>query len=75
KNLLNYMGIIDGCKIAELKEKCYLNSTSNLYVATNPLVNELKECEIEDLFEEAVLKRELNGKTFEKSEKAFNDTR
>ncbi|EKM3212275.1 retron Ec67 family RNA-directed DNA polymerase/endonuclease [Listeria monocytogenes] len=75
KNLLNYMGIIDGCKIAELKEKCYLNSTSNLYVATNPLVNELKECEIEDLFEEAVLKTELNGKTFEKSEKAFNDTR
>ncbi|EAE8998731.1 retron Ec67 family RNA-directed DNA polymerase/endonuclease [Listeria monocytogenes] len=75
KNLLNYMGIIDDCKIAELKEKCYLNSTSNLYVATNPLVNELKECEIEDLFEEAVLKTELNGKTFEKSEKAFNDTR
>lgn len=75
KNLLNYMGITEDCKIAELKEKCYLNSTSNLYVVTNPLINELKECEIEDLFEEDVLKTELNGKIFEKSEKDFIDTR
>lgn len=75
KNLLNYMGITEDCKIAELKEKCYLNSTSNLYVVTNPLINELKECEIEDLFEEDVLKTGLNGKIFEKSEKDFIDTR
>ncbi|HDM9232780.1 TPA: retron Ec67 family RNA-directed DNA polymerase/endonuclease, partial [Listeria innocua] len=76
KNLLNYIGIDKECnKIAELKEKYYLNITSNLYVATNPLVNELKECEIEDLLEEAVLKTELNGKTFEKSEKIFNNTK
>ncbi|MFP3636648.1 retron Ec67 family RNA-directed DNA polymerase/endonuclease [Bacillus sp. SIMBA_033] len=59
-------------KIDELCDKNYLKITSNLYIVTNPLDNDLKECEIEDLFELDTLKTELNGKTFERCEKKYN---
>lgn len=36
----------------------------NLYLITNPLVKEKKECEIEDLFDDSILNVEINGKTF-----------
>lgn len=74
KVLANYMRLKDE-KINELCDKNYLNVTSNLYVVTNPLVKGLKECEIEDLFESDVLNTELNGKTFERCEKKYNNTK
>lgn len=42
----------------------YINVLENLYLLTNPLVNGKEECEIEDLFTQAVLEHEINGKKF-----------
>ena len=42
----------------------YTNITDNLYLLTNPLVKGMKECEIEDLFDETVLLQNIGGKTF-----------
>ncbi|MEC2277790.1 retron Ec67 family RNA-directed DNA polymerase/endonuclease [Bacillus velezensis] len=71
KTLTNYMNLKNE-KIDELCDKNYLKITSNLYIVTNPLDNDLKECEIEDLFELDTLKTELNGKTFERCKKKYN---
>ncbi|MBZ5518207.1 retron Ec67 family RNA-directed DNA polymerase/endonuclease [Bacillus sp. KS1] len=71
KTLTNYMDLKPD-KLDELCDKNYLKIISNLYIVTNPLVNELNECEIEDLFELDTLKTELNGKTFERCEKKYN---
>lgn len=50
----------------ELEERLYLKliPNSELYVVTNPLVGEKKECEIEDLFSPELLNIVLDGKTF-----------
>lgn len=71
KTLTNYMSLKKD-KIDELCDKNYLKIISNLYIVTNPLVNGLNECEIEDLFELDTLKTELDGKTFERCEKKYS---
>ncbi|HAA8268544.1 TPA_asm: RNA-directed DNA polymerase, partial [Listeria monocytogenes] len=47
-----------------LTEKSYLNLEGSLYLLMNPLVKNKKECEIEDLFDEATLNHKINGKKF-----------
>lgn len=37
---------------------------SNLYLVTNPLVKDKKECEIEDLFPDSILDTVIDGKRF-----------
>lgn len=71
---------INGTKIDKNEEKLnffknhhYVNVTSNLYILTYPLVNELAECEIEDLFDLQTLETKIDGKTFEKNSKDFDD--
>lgn len=56
------------------KEKLYLQllAGDNLYLLTNPLVNEKDESEIEDLFDAETLNTVLNGKTFCRAENEFN---
>lgn len=39
----------------------------NLFLLTIPLINNLKECEIEDLYEKDLLNTTINGKTFDKN--------
>ncbi|CUL31606.1 hypothetical protein [Listeria monocytogenes] len=61
--------IIDYVKLSEdrrviLTEESYLNLEGSLYLLMNPLVKNKKECEIEDLFDEATLNHEMNGKKF-----------
>ena len=60
----------------ELEERLYLKliPNSKLYVATNPLVGEKKECEIEDLFSPELLNIVLDGKTFCRKDK-FDNTK
>ena len=58
KNFLKYINYKDGKLIGK---KCLIG---NLYIMTNPLVKNLEECEIEDLFDDEVLNVELAGKTF-----------
>lgn len=60
---------INGVKLTEYKKECLKSSQQtllhdNLFLLTNPLSNGAEECEIEDLFSEDVLKKEINGKTF-----------
>lgn len=40
--------------------------SSNLYLVTNPLVENLEECEIEDLFDNVVLHTLINERTFDR---------
>lgn len=47
----------------------------NLYVLTNPLVKDLSECEIEDLFDDKVLNQEINGKKFCRDLKNFDKSK
>ncbi|WP_235007036.1 hypothetical protein [Listeria monocytogenes] len=61
--------IIDYVKLSEdrrviLTEESYLNIEGSLYLLMNPLVKNKKECEIEDLFDEATLNHKINGKKF-----------
>lgn len=54
----------------ELKNKistdlyCKLLNNTNLFITTNPLVDGKPEVQIEDLFDEATLKTEIDGKKF-----------
>ena len=41
---------------------------SNLYLLTNPLVNEKAECEIEDLFDAETLSHMINGRSFSRDD-------
>lgn len=41
-----------------------INSSSNLYITTIPLINNLNETEIEDLLPENIINKEINGKKF-----------
>lgn len=50
----------------DLYLQCILNS--NLFLATNPLINGMPECEIEDLFLPEVLDHKINGKSFSRAE-------
>lgn len=48
----------------EFSDKCFKNIIGNLYLITNPLVNGMDECEIEDLFDEHTLNCKIRGKVF-----------
>lgn len=55
------------CSIAQdikdaLKSNLFSPLCENLYIVTNPLVRDLSECEIEDLFFPETLMHEINGK-------------
>ena len=53
-----------------LKQLFYrVSDSGNLYFAITPLVNNKKESEIEDLFQEKALKLEIEGRTFDRKEK------
>ncbi|MBQ7981809.1 MAG: hypothetical protein IJ305_09430, partial [Oscillospiraceae bacterium] len=41
-----------------------LTKNSNLYLLTNPLVNDKAECEIEHLFDKNTLSHKINGRSF-----------
>ncbi len=43
-----------------------VNIHTNLYLLTIPLVNDMSECEMEDLFDQTTLSHSINGKTFTK---------
>ncbi len=45
-----------------------LKLNENLFLLTNPLVKEMRECEIEDLFTSDVLDVRINGRSFSKDE-------
>ena len=64
---------LDKTKIASFKDNNFINITSNLYLTTHQLVKDLKECEIEDLFDNDTLNVKLNNKSFERDSKKFND--
>ena len=44
-----------------------LTTEGNLFLLTNKLVNNQKECEIEDMFDKSTLEYERNGKTFSRN--------
>lgn len=48
----------------EFDKNLYVNLNNNIYLATNPLVNNKNESEIEDLFTDEVLSHIINGKKF-----------
>ena len=60
---------LDKTKIASFKDNNFINITSNLYLTTHQLVKDLKECEIEDLFDNDTLTVKLNNKSFERDSK------
>lgn len=64
-------GKMDLADRAEFAKKLYYRivGRSNLYVITNPLVNGLKECEIEDLFDKKTLSHQIQGRTFTREPK------
>lgn len=68
KNFMNYVysGGIKDEKIEELKEELLLEIEKDLFILTNPLINNSSENEMEDLFDEKVLLHEIGGKTFSK---------
>lgn len=70
KHLVNYMTLKKE-KIDELRTENYINVTSNLYIVTNQLADNAKECEIEDLFDSETLNTKLNGKTFERDKTKY----
>ncbi|MCO7137745.1 retron Ec67 family RNA-directed DNA polymerase/endonuclease [[Clostridium] leptum] len=61
---------------AELKSKLQIRllPNSKLFLATNPLIADKEECEIEDLFSEELLALNLDGKTFCRKDK-FDNTK
>ena len=46
---------------------------ANLYLLTNQLIGENKECEIEDLFTKQTLEHIINGKTFSREKNCSID--
>ncbi|HEL6644016.1 TPA: RNA-directed DNA polymerase, partial [Listeria monocytogenes] len=61
--IIKYIKLKEDSRVM-LTEKSYLNLEDSLYLLMNPLVKNKKECEIEDLFDEATLNHEINGKKF-----------
>ena len=53
----------------------YLCLSNNLFLLTHQLVNDLTECEIEDLFDQSTLNTVIKGKTFERGVSKFNSSK
>lgn len=67
RNFLNYIDIkLDDGQISKLLK-------DNLFLQTIPLVKDLKECEIEDLYPDDVLNININGKNFCRSAEADSE--
>ncbi|WP_298028912.1 retron Ec67 family RNA-directed DNA polymerase/endonuclease [uncultured Campylobacter sp.] len=47
-----------------LDKELYANIVDNLFIITNQLVRDKKECEIEDLFDDKILNHKIDGKVF-----------
>jgi len=63
--LLTYVNLKDNeNKMNKFKEDLAINLKANLHLATIPLVKNKKECAMEDLFDEDLLRIKLGGKTF-----------
>lgn len=71
KKFVNNINLSDDLK-QNLKTNLYTRTKENnqVYIVTNPLVKDLKECEIEDLFDEEVLSHKIDGRSFSKDSKA-----
>lgn len=69
KSFLSENGVKEERK-EQLKHDFYLSllPSGNLFVATNPLVEDKLECEIEDLFLPEVLEHKINGKSFSRAD-------
>lgn len=65
---------LDDSKCSKFKEDCKINLIDNLYLLTNPLIQNKSECEIEDLFDEHTLNHKIDGKTFNRDLNKLNGT-
>lgn len=52
-----------------LQKRLYIPLNKNIFLVTNPLKQDKKESEIEDLFPEEVLSHKIKGKKFTKNDK------
>ncbi|MBS7333402.1 MAG: retron Ec67 family RNA-directed DNA polymerase/endonuclease [Weeksellaceae bacterium] len=68
-NFANHCKLDEGTR-SILKEKYQVKLQDNLFLMTNPLVENKAECEIEDLFHDAVLKTIIGGKIFSREKNA-----
>ena len=74
KNFTNHIKLENNVhKHSLFKTHNYVDITYNLYLLTHQLVKGYQECEIEDLFDNSTLNNKINGKTFERDTKIFND--
>lgn len=53
----------------EFKKELVFNVIGNLYLLTNPLIDGVEECEIEDLFDGEILEHRINGRSFQRNGK------
>lgn len=73
-NFINHVNMNNSSK-SEFEKRLFIKliEDSNLFLATNHLVKEKEECEIEDLFDDELLELKLNGKAFDRSGKKDNE--
>lgn len=69
-NFINHINISNSSKKL-FKDKLYISliENGNLFLATNHLVKDKSECEIEDLFDDELLELKLGNKVFDRSGK------
>lgn len=72
-NFINHVNMNNSSK-SDFEKSLFIKliEDSNLFLATNHLVKEKEECEIEDLFDDELLELKLNGKAFDRSGKKDN---
>ncbi len=64
--------VTDNINIKDKAKADEISKHSNLYLLTNPLVNNEPECEIEDLFDEKTLSHEIGGRKFSRKDEDKN---
>lgn len=62
--LKKFLKCLNNKDAKSMKGKTSAHICGNLYLVTNPLVDDKKECEMEDLFDESTLKHVIGGKEF-----------
>lgn len=73
KPLGKFLNLVKSQDVRLSEGELCTNIKSNLYLLTNPLVNQKNECEIEDLFDEGVLSYKIDGKSFSRENKIDKD--
>ncbi|EPA8120693.1 TPA: retron Ec67 family RNA-directed DNA polymerase/endonuclease [Enterococcus faecium] len=63
RKFVNHISLAEN-KCTELEKEEYVNLNESAYLLVNPLVDNKKECEIEDLFLPETLEHKINNKTF-----------